>query len=139
MGNRLGGRVAVITGASKGLGAAIARRFASEGASVVVNYSTSVQAADRVVAEIGRAGGSAIAVQADMRDPEEVTALFATTVETFGRLDVLVNNAGVYDFQPLENVSLALFRKHFELNVFGYLLGIKEAASHMRAGEISLT
>lgn len=134
MGGRLDGKVAVVTGASKGLGAAIARRFAVEGASVVVNYAASKQAAEDIVDQISHAGGSAIAVHADMRDRDEVTALFVTAVDKFGHLDVLVNNAGVYDFQPLENLSLALFRKHFELNVFGYLLAIKEAASHMRAG-----
>lgn len=127
MSNRLEGKVAVVTGASKGLGAAIARSFGAEGASVVVNYSSSKEAADKVVANVVEAGGAAMAVKADMSDPAEVERLFAEANRAYGRVDVLVNNAGVYDFQPLENVSLELFRKHMELNVFGYLLAVKEA------------
>jgi len=131
---RLQKKVAVVTGASKGLGAAIAKHFAAEGASVVVNYSSSKDAADEVVDEIVEAGGRAIALKADMRDPADVRRLFAQANEAYGRIDVLVNNAGVYDFQPLENLSLELFRKHFELNVFGYLLAIREAAGYMPHG-----
>jgi len=134
MSDRLQEKVAVITGASKGLGAAIARHFAAEGASVVVNYASSKEAADDIVDEIVEAGGKAIAIRADMRDPDDVRQLFAQANETYGRIDVLVNNAGVYDFQPLENLSLELFRKHFELNVFGYLLAIREAAAYMHDG-----
>ncbi|NYE62048.1 3-oxoacyl-[acyl-carrier protein] reductase [Duganella sp. 1224] len=131
---RLHNKVAVVTGASKGIGAAIARRFAAEGAAVVVNYASSRQAADTVVADILHAGGQAIAVQADMRDAAQVAQMFARSAEVFGRVDILVNNAGVYDFQPLENLTPDLFQRHFQLNVYGYLLAIKEAVPHMRDG-----
>jgi len=134
MTSRLQGKVAVVTGASKGLGAAIARRFGAEGAAVVVNYATSKEAADRVVDDINAAGGRGLAVKANMSDPAQVEAMFAEANKAFGRLDVLVNNAGLYDFQPLENISLELFRKHMELNVFGYLLAIKEAVKYMPEG-----
>jgi len=134
MNTRLSAKVAVVTGASKGLGAAIAHGLAREGASVVVNYASSKGAADAVVAGIVGSGGKAIAVKADMRDPQEVAALFAQTHHVYGRVDILVNNAGVYDFQPLENISIELFRRHMELNVFGYLLAIKEAVRYMPEG-----
>lgn len=134
MTNRLKGKVAVVTGASKGLGAAIARKFGEEGASVVVNYSSSKEAADHVVADVIGSGARAVAIKANMRAPAEVEQLFAEANRTYGRVDVLVNNAGVYDFQPLENLSLELFRKHMELNVFGYLLAIKEAVKYMTEG-----
>jgi 3-oxoacyl-[acyl-carrier protein] reductase len=134
MSSRLDGKVAVVTGASKGLGAEIARQFAAEGASVVVNYSHSKDAADTVVDDINKAGGSAVAIQADMSDEVQVRELFAQADRTFGRLDILVNNAGVYDFQPLQNLSLELFRRHFELNVYGYLAAIKEAVQYMSSG-----
>lgn len=134
MSGRLDGKVAVVTGASKGLGAEIARRFAAEGASVVVNYSHSKDAADAVVRDIEQAGGKAVPIQADMSDEAQVRRLFGETVGAFGRLDILVNNAGVYDFQPLQNLSLELFRRHFELNVYGYLTAIKEAAEYMSPG-----
>lgn len=134
MSNRLQGKVAVITGASKGLGAAIARRFGAEGAVVVVNYSSSQEAAEQVVSDIIEGGGQAAAVKANMREPAEVAQLFAEANRAYGRVDVLVNNAGVYDFQPLENISIELFRKHMELNVFGYLVAIKEAVKYMPEG-----
>lgn len=134
MSNRLQGKIAVITGAAKGLGAATARRFGSEGASVVVNYATSKDAAEQVVGDILKAGGNAIAVKADMREPAQVEHLFAEVNRAYGRIDVLVNNAGLYDFQPLENISIELFRKHMELNVFGYLLAVKEAVKYMPDG-----
>ncbi|WP_343712000.1 glucose 1-dehydrogenase [Inquilinus sp.] len=134
MSNRLEGKVAVVTGASKGLGAAVARGFAAEGASVVVNYAASERAAEDLVAGIVSAGGKAMAVKADMSDPAEVEALFAAANRAYGRVDVLVNNAGVYDFQPLENLSIELFRRHMELNVFGYLLAVKEAVKYMPGG-----
>ncbi|KKF01973.1 SDR family NAD(P)-dependent oxidoreductase [Mycolicibacterium obuense] len=134
MSKRLDGKVAIVTGASKGLGAEIARQFAAEGASVVVNYSHSKDAADAVVGEIDRAGGKAVAVQADMSDEAQVRRLFAEAHRAFGPLDILVNNAGVYDFQPLENLSLELFRRHFDLNVYGYLTAIREGVQYMRAG-----
>ena len=128
--NRLAGKVALVTGASKGLGAAVAKQFAWAGASVVVNYSASKDAADKVVAEIESSGGNAIALKANMGDAKDVAALFADAYQHFGRLDILVNNAGVYDFLPLEELSLESFRKHFELNVFGYLLAIREAVKY---------
>ena len=134
MSNRLQGKVAVVTGASKGIGAAIARGFGAEGASVVVNYASSKEAADKVVGDIVAAGGAAMAVKADMSKPFEVEQLFAEANRAYGRIDVLVNNAGVYDFQPLENITLELFRKHMELNVFGYLLAVKEAVGYMPDG-----
>lgn len=134
MSNRLKGKVAVVTGASKGLGAAIARGFAAEGAAVVVNYAASKAAAESVVSDIVGAGGRAIAVRANMSDPAEVEELFATASRAYGRVDVLVNNAGVYDFQPLENLTIELFRRHMELNVFGYLLAVREAVKYMPEG-----
>ena len=134
MSTRLQGKVAVVTGSSKGLGAAVARRFGAEGASVVVNYFSSREAADQVVDDVVEAGGQAIAVKASMREPDQVERLFAEANRVYGRVDVLVNNAGVYDFQPLENITLDLFRKHMELNVFGYLLAIKEAVRYMPDG-----
>src|SRR5262249_62025471 len=99
---KLDGKVAVVTGASKGIGAAIAQHLADEGAAVVVNYASSKQGADRVVAEITRKGGRAIAVQADLSEPADIKRLFAEAKKAFGRLDVLVNNAGIYEFAPLE-------------------------------------
>lgn len=134
MSGRLQGKVAVVTGSSKGLGAAIARSFGAEGASVIVNYSSSQAAAEEVVSGIVEAGGVAAAVKADMREPEKVEQLFAEANRTYGKIDVLVNNAGIYDFQPLENISIELFRKHMELNVFGYLLAIKEVVKYMPDG-----
>ena len=134
MSNRLQGKVAVVTGGSKGIGAAIARGFGAEGASVVVNYASSKEAADKVVGDIVAAGGAAMAVKANMSKPFEVEQLFAEANRAYGRIDVLVNNAGVYDFQPLENITLELFRKHMELNVFGYLLAVKEAVRYMPDG-----
>ena len=134
MSNRLQGKVAVITGSSKGFGAAIARRFGSEGASVVVNYASSKDAADEVVGEVVKAGGEAVTIKANMREPVEVEQLFAEANRAYGRADALVNNAGLYDFQPLENISVELFRKHMELNIFGYLLAVKEAVRYMPDG-----
>ena len=134
MSNRLQGKVAVVTGSSKGLGAAIARRFGTEGASVVVNYSSNGDAAEQVVDDIVKGGGSALAFKANMSEPAEVEELFAEANRAYGRVDVLVNNAGLYDFQPLENISIELFRKHMELNVFGYLLAVKEAVKYMPDG-----
>lgn len=134
MTQRLKDKVAVVTGASKGLGAAIARQFAAEGAAVVVNYASSKAAADAVVADIARDGGKAMAIKADMSVPAEVEALFAEAARVHGRVDVLVNNAGVYDFRPVGDTTLALFRRHMELNVFGYLLAVKEALKVMPDG-----
>src|SRR4051812_27358924 len=103
MSQKLSGKVAVVTGASKGIGAAIATHLAAEGAAVVVNYSTSKSGADRVVAEIAKEGGKAVAVQGDVSKQADIRRLFAETKKAFGRLDILINNAGIYEFAPLEN------------------------------------
>jgi len=127
---KLAGKVAVVTGASKGIGAAIAKHLASEGASVVVNYASSKSGADKVVAEITSAGGKAVAVQGDVSKKADITRLFAETKKAFDALDVLVNNAGVYEFGPLENVTEEHFHKQFNLNVLGLLLTTQEAVKH---------
>jgi 3-oxoacyl-[acyl-carrier protein] reductase len=131
--SKLKDKVAVVTGASKGIGASIARHLAAEGAAVVVNYVSSRPDADRVVAEIIRAGGRAIAVQADVGRPADVTRLFAEGVKAFGRVDVLVNNAGVYEFRPLDDITEEHFHKLFDLNVLGVLLASREAVRHFGA------
>ncbi|WP_165075829.1 SDR family NAD(P)-dependent oxidoreductase [Paludisphaera rhizosphaerae] len=125
---KLDGKVAVVTGASKGIGAEIARELAAAGAAVVVNYASSKAGADKVVADIEAKGGKATAVQADLSEPEQVAKLFAAAKKAYGRLDVLVNNAGVYEFAPLEEITLEHFRKQFDLNVLGLILATKEAA-----------
>ena len=125
--NKLAGKVAVVTGASKGIGAAIAKHLAAEGASVVVNYSSSKAGADKVVGEITSAGGKAVAVQADMARKADIERLFAETKKAFSRLDILVNNAGIYEFAPLENVTEELFHKQFNLNVLGLILATQAA------------
>jgi 3-oxoacyl-[acyl-carrier protein] reductase len=130
MAKKLAGKVAVVTGASKGIGAAIAKHLAAEGAAVVVNYSSSKQSADQAVAEITKNGGKAIAVQANVAKAQDITRLFAETKKAFGRLDILVNNAGVYEFAPLEAVTEELFDKHFDTNVLGLVLASKEAAKY---------
>jgi 3-oxoacyl-[acyl-carrier protein] reductase len=130
MSKKLSGKVALVTGASKGIGASIARHLAAEGAAVVVNYATSKEGADRVVAAITGSGGKAVAVQADMAKEPEIRHLFAETKKTFGRLDILVNNAGIYEFLPIEEVTEAHFHKHYNLNVLGLLLASREAAKH---------
>jgi len=124
---KLDGKVAIVTGASKGIGASIARHLADEGAAVVVNYASSKDGAERVVGEITAKGGQAIAVQADVARQAEVDRLFAETARAFGRLDILVNNAGVYDWLPLEQVTETHFHRHFDLNVLGVLLASKAA------------
>jgi 3-oxoacyl-[acyl-carrier protein] reductase len=134
MSGRLKGKVAVVTGASKGIGAAIALHLAAEGATVVVNYASSKAGAERVVAEIKGKGGKAIAVQADVAKQDDIRRLFAETKKAFGRLDVLVNNAGIYEFAPLENVTPEHFHKHFDLNVLGLILTTQEAVKHLGAG-----
>src|SRR5690242_15163769 len=125
--SKLSGKVAVVTGASKGIGAGIAKGLAAEGAAVVVNYSSSKNGADRVVAEINSNGGRAIAVQGDVAKATDVENIFAKTKQTFGRLDVLVNNAGVYDLRPLDRVTEEHFHQHFNINVLGLLLATREA------------
>src|SRR5438132_8016017 len=127
---KLAGKVAVVTGASKGIGAAIAKHLADEGASVVVNYASSKEGAERVVAEITAKGGKAVAVQANVANKADIQRLFAQTRAAFGRLDVLVNNAGIYEFAPLEQVTAEHFHKHFDLNVLGLILTTQEAVKH---------
>jgi 3-oxoacyl-[acyl-carrier protein] reductase len=131
MSQKLHGKVAVVTGASKGIGASIAKALADEGASLVVNYSSSKQYADRVVAEIVGRGGKAIAVQGDVAKQAHIERLFSEAQKAFGRLDILVNNAGVYQFSTLEEVTEDLFHKQFNVNVLGLLLTTKEAVKHM--------
>jgi 3-oxoacyl-[acyl-carrier protein] reductase len=134
MSQNLQGKVAVVTGASKGIGAEIARHLAAAGAAVVVNYSASKEGAERVVAEITKAGGRAVAVQANVAKPAEVTRLFAEAKRAFDRVDILVNNAGVYEFAPLEAITPEHFHKQFDLNVPGLLLATQEAVKHMGEG-----
>lgn len=128
--SKLEDTVAVVTGASKGIGAAIAKQLAAEGAAVVVNYVSSKDDADRVVGHIASKRGKAIAVQADVSRPAEIRCLFAETKKAFGRLDILVNNAGVYEFAPLEDVTEEHFHKQFNLNVLGLILASREAARY---------
>src|SRR5947209_8660091 len=125
---RLTGQVAVVTGASKGIGASIAKHLADEGAAVVVNYLSGKGDAERVVDEITRADGKAIAVQANISKKADIDRLFVETQKAFGRLDILVNNAGIYEFAPLENVTEEHFHKHFNLNVLGLILASQKAA-----------
>jgi 3-oxoacyl-[acyl-carrier protein] reductase len=136
--NKLSGKVAVVTGASKGIGAAIAIHLAAAGAKVVVNYSSSREGADRVVGEINGNGGKAVAVQANLAKEADVRRLFAESKKAFGPVDVLVNNAGVYEFQPIEGVTAEHFHKLFDLNVLGLLLATQEAAKQFgdRGGSV---
>jgi 3-oxoacyl-[acyl-carrier protein] reductase len=133
MSQKLAGKVAVVTGASKGIGASIAKHLAAEGAAVVVNYSSSKAGADRVVTEIANSGGRAIAVQANVADPANIKKLFAETIKAFDRLDILVNNAGIYEFAPLESITPEHFHKQYDLNVLGLLLTTQEAVKHFGA------
>jgi len=128
---KLAGRVAVVTGASKGIGASIAEHLAAEGASVVVNYANSKPGADAVVKRITGKNGKAIAVQADVSKPGDITRLFAETKEAYGKVDILVNNAGIYEFAPLESITPEHFHKQFDLNVLGLLLTTQEAVKLM--------
>lgn len=128
--SKLANQVAVVTGASKGIGAEIAKYLAAAGAAVVVNYSSSKEGADKVVAAIAAKGGKAIAVQGDVSKQADITRLFEETKKAFGRLDILVNNAGVYAFAPLGQVTEESFHYHFNLNVLGLLLTTKEAAKY---------
>ena len=130
----LKGKTAIVTGASKGIGAAIARSLAKAGASVVVNYASDKAGADRAVADIEAAGGKAIAVQGDVSKEADVLKLFEATDAAFGKVDVLVNNAGVYQFAPLEDVTVEHFHRHFDINVLGALLATREAAKRFGDG-----
>ena len=127
---KLQGKVAIVTGASKGIGAGIAKQLAAEGATVVVNYASSKQGADSVVKEITSKGGKAVAIQADVAKQADIERLFAETKKQFGKLDILVNNAGVYEFSPIEGVTSEHFHKQFDLNVLGLVLASKEAAKY---------
>ena len=130
--SKLSGKVAVVTGASKGIGASIAEAFAAEGASVVVNYASDKEGADRVVQSITSTGGKAVAVKGSVA--EDAEKIVGAAIENFGKLDVLVNNAGVYEFAPLEEVTPEHFFRQFNTNVLGLLLVTKEAAKHLRDG-----
>ena len=130
---KLAGKVAVVTGASKGIGAAIAKQFAAESASVVVNYVSAKQNADRVVDEISKPGGKAIAIQGNVAKKAEAERLFAEAEKAFGKIDILVNNAGVYEFVPLEEVSERQFHRLFDTNVLGMLLATQEALKHFNS------
>ncbi len=130
---KLNGKVAVVTGASKGIGAGIAKEFAEAGAAVIVNYASSKTDADKVVNEITKRGGKAVAVQGSVTKKEDVEKLFSAAEKAFGKLDILVNNAGVYEFVPLEDVTEQQFHKMFDTNVLGMLLASQEALKHFTA------
>ena len=132
--SKLEGKVAVVTGASKGIGAGIAKALAAEGAAVVVNYSNSKAGADAVVAAIKQAGGKAVAVQADLSNPAQAQKLIDAAVQQYGQLDILVNNSGIYKFEPLETITPEHFHQHFDLNVLGLLMVTQAAAKHLREG-----
>ena len=136
--NKLEGKVAVVTGASKGIGASIAEHLAAEGAAVVVNYASSKQRADAVVKRITEKGGRATSIQADVSKPQDVVRLFEQTKAAYGKLDILVNNAGIYEFAPLASLTPEHFHKQFDLNVLGLLLTTQEALKLMdsRGGSI---
>ena len=132
MSQKLSGKVAIVTGASKGIGASIALHLAAEGAAVVVNYASSKEGAERVVAEILGKGGKAIAVRANLAEQADVERLFSEAKKAFGKLDILVNNAGVYEFTPLENVTAEHFHKMFDLNVLGLDSGLAGSGQAVR-------
>jgi len=133
---QLTGKVAIVTGSSKGIGAGIALRLAADGASVVVNYSRSAEDADVVVGKIKDAGGRAIAVKADISNPSEIPPLIAASLQAFGKLDILVNNAGVYKVDSLDTLSAESFDEHFNLNVRGLLLMTQAAVRVLPAGGV---
>lgn len=128
--SKLKDKVAIVTGASKGIGASIAKQFAREGAAVVVNYASSKQGAEKVVNEITSKGGRAVAIKADFSKPADIDSLFVETEKAFGKLDILVNNAGVYEFSPVQDVTEEHFHKQFNLNVLGLIFASKAAAKH---------
>lgn len=133
MAQQLKGKVAIVTGASKGIGASIALHMAQAGAAVALNYASSKSGAERIVGEINGNGGQAIALQADMSKEADIRRLVTETVKQFGRLDILVNNAGIYQFAPLAEVTPEHFHKHFDLNVLGLLLAAREASAQFGA------
>jgi 3-oxoacyl-[acyl-carrier protein] reductase len=132
--SKLSGKVALVTGASKGIGAAIAKSLGAAGAWVVVNYASSKSGADAVVSEIIAAGGKAVAVRGDVSKADEANAIVEAAVQKFGRLDILVNNSGVYEFAPLDKVNEAQFHRLFNINVLGLLLVTQAAVKHMGEG-----
>src|ERR1700741_5676159 len=132
--SKLKGKVAVVTGASKGIGAGIAKALAAEGASVVVNYASSKAGADDVVAAIKKAGGTALAVQGDVSKAADAQAIIDAAVKNYGRLDILVNNSGVYEFQPIGEFTEDQFHRMFNINVLGLLLTTKAAVKHIGEG-----
>jgi 3-oxoacyl-[acyl-carrier protein] reductase len=132
--NTLTGKVAVVTGASKGIGAGIAKALAAAGASVVVNYATSKEGAENVVSDIIDAGGSAIAVRADVSKAVDAQRLIDAVLSTYGHLDIVVNNSGIYEFAPLDEITEEAFHKSFNVNVLGPLLVTKAAVRHLKAG-----
>ena len=134
MSKKLEGKVAVVTGASKGIGAEIARQLAAEGASVVVNYASSKAGADKVVADITGKGGKAVAVGGDVSKAAEAQGIVDAAVKNYGRLDVLVNNSGVYEFAPIEAVTEEHFHRQFNINVLGLLLTTQAAVKHLKSG-----
>jgi 3-oxoacyl-[acyl-carrier protein] reductase len=132
--SKLTGKVAVVTGASKGIGAAIAKALAAEGASVVVNYASSKEGAEKVVGSIAATGGKAIAVRGDVSKTADAQGLIDAAIRNYGRLDIVVNNSGIYEFSPLEEITEEAFHKSFNINVLGPLLVTKAAAKHFVKG-----
>src|SRR5947207_14024500 len=130
---KLNGKVAVVTGASKGIGAGIAKQLAAEGAAVIVNYASAKSDADKIIDEISKAGGKAVALQANVAKKSEVQKLFADAEKAFGKIDILINNAGVYEFVPLEDTTEQQFHRMFDTNVLAMLLVTQEALKHLNS------